>query len=202
MLQNKCMWQVTTIIQPALRHLGISHFWKVLYIKIPKGQIRWPIFLFFMYMLVLKEKTSIFPKSNMFWILVFSCPKMTLISIFTRMTHLSITIPGCGCNGFVDHKGDGECRTRDSAGRLLLFSGSYFHHHHLTMINFTFRFWCYTSTESCPEATPDPFLPFLARTAQACTEGGQCQHVFSWATEKQKDFCDKISSCLSQESKQ
>ena len=50
------------------------------------GQIRWPIFLFFMYMLVLSEKMSIFPKSNMFWILVFSCPKMTLITIFTRMT--------------------------------------------------------------------------------------------------------------------
>ena len=80
------MWQVTTIIQPALRHLGTSHFWKVLYNKIPMGQIRWPIFLFFMYMLVLTEKTSIFPKSNMFWILVFSCPKMTLITIFTRMT--------------------------------------------------------------------------------------------------------------------
>ena len=52
------------------------------------GQIRWPIFLFFMYMLVLSEKMSIFPKSNMFWILVFSCPKMTLITIFTRMTQL------------------------------------------------------------------------------------------------------------------
>ena len=85
-LQKKCVWQVTTIIQPALRHLGTSHFWQVLYNKIPMGQIRWPIFLFFMYMLVLTEKTSIFPKSNMFWILVFSCPKMTLISIFTRMT--------------------------------------------------------------------------------------------------------------------
>ena len=54
--------------------------------KNPIGQIRWPIFLFFMYMLVLTEKTSIFPKCNMFWILDFSCPKMTLISIFTRMT--------------------------------------------------------------------------------------------------------------------
>ena len=85
-LQKKCVWQVKTIIQPSLRHLGTSHFLKVLYNKIPMGQIRWPIFLFFMYMLVLTEKTSIFPKSNMFWILVFSCPKMTLITIFTRMT--------------------------------------------------------------------------------------------------------------------
>ena len=85
-LQKKCVWQVTTIIQPALRHLGTSHFWKVLYNKIPKGQIRWPIFLFFMYMLVLTEKTPIFPKSNRFWIFVFSCPKMTPITIFTRMT--------------------------------------------------------------------------------------------------------------------
>ena len=84
------MWQVTTIIQPALRHLGTSHFWKVLYNKIRMGQIRWPIFLFLMYMLVLTEKTSIFPKSNMFWILVFSCPKMTLITIFTRMTLLVV----------------------------------------------------------------------------------------------------------------
>ena len=50
------------------------------------GQIRWPLVLFFMYMLVLTEKASIFPKSNMFWILVFSCPKMMLITIFTRMT--------------------------------------------------------------------------------------------------------------------
>ena len=41
----------------------------------------------------------------------------------------------------------------------------------ITILN---RFWCYTSTESCPEATPDPFLPFLARTMQACTEGGDC----------------------------
>ena len=38
----------------------------------------------------------------------------------------------------------------------------------ITILN---RFWCYTSTERCPEATPDPFLPFLARTTQACTEG-------------------------------
>ena len=87
-LQKKCVWQVTTIIQPALCHLGTSHFLKVLYNKIPKGQIRWPIFLFFMYMLVLPEKLSIFPKSHLFWILVFSCPKMTLITIFTRMTHI------------------------------------------------------------------------------------------------------------------
>ena len=92
MLQKKCVWQVTTIIQPALRHLGTSHFWKVLYNKIPMGQIRWPIFLFFMYMLVLSEKMSIFPKSNMFWILVFSCPKMTLITIFTRMTQDNLDI--------------------------------------------------------------------------------------------------------------
>ena len=41
----------------------------------------------------------------------------------------------------------------------------------ITLLN---RFWCYTSTERCPEATPDPFLPFLARTTQACTEGGDC----------------------------
>ena len=38
-------------------------------------------------MIVLTEKTSIISKSIMFWILVFSCPKMTLITIFTRMTH-------------------------------------------------------------------------------------------------------------------
>ena len=96
MLQNKCMWQITTIIQPALRHLGTSHFWKVLYIKIPKGRIRLPIFLFLRYMLVLTEKASIFLKSIIFWILFFSCPKMTLITIFTRMTqHLHYTfLPG------------------------------------------------------------------------------------------------------------
>ena len=86
--QKKCIWQVTIIIQPALCHLGTSHFLKVLYNKIPKGQIRWPIFLFFRYMLVLPEKLSIFPKFHLFWILVFSCPKMTLITIFTRMTLL------------------------------------------------------------------------------------------------------------------
>ena len=74
MLQKKSVWQVTTIIQPALCHLGTSHFLKVLYNKTPMGQIRWPIFLFFIYVLVLTEKTSTFPKSNMFWILVFSCP--------------------------------------------------------------------------------------------------------------------------------
>ena len=56
MLQKKCVWQVTTIIQPALRHLGTSHFWKVLYNKIQKGEIRWPIFLSLMYVSVLTEK--------------------------------------------------------------------------------------------------------------------------------------------------
>merc|ERR1719500_277104 len=56
---------------------------------------------------------------------------------------------GCGCNGFVDHTGGGECRSKDTSG----------------------RFWCYTSTASCPDATPDPFLLFLARTTQACAEG-------------------------------
>ena len=86
-LQKKCVWQVTTIIQPALRHLGTSHFWKVLYNKTPKGQIRWPIILFLMCMLVLTENMSIFPYYIILQILVFSCPKMTLISIFTRMTH-------------------------------------------------------------------------------------------------------------------
>ena len=35
---------------------------KVLYNKIPKGQIRWPIYLFLMYVLVLIEKTPIFPQ--------------------------------------------------------------------------------------------------------------------------------------------
>ena len=47
-------------------------------------------------MLVLTEKVSIFPKSIIFWILFFSCPKMTLITIFTRMTqHLHCTfLPG------------------------------------------------------------------------------------------------------------
>merc|ERR1712155_233113 len=56
---KKCVWQVTTIIQPALRHLGTSHFLKVLYNKTPKGQIRWPIFLFLMYMLVEGEPKEI-----------------------------------------------------------------------------------------------------------------------------------------------
>ena len=50
-------------------------------------------------MIVLTEKTSIFPKSIMFWILVFSCPKMTLITIFTRMTHLCFVL--CNVSGRV-----------------------------------------------------------------------------------------------------
>ena len=91
-LQKKCVWQVTTIIQAALRHLGTSHFWKVLYNKTSKGQIRWPIILFLMCMLVLTENMSIFPYYIILQILVFSCPKMTLISIFTRMTLLNSMI--------------------------------------------------------------------------------------------------------------
>ena len=32
-------------------------------------------------------------------------------------------------------------------------------------------YWCYTDAASCPIAVPDPFLPFLARTTQACSQG-------------------------------
>jgi len=56
---------------------------------------------------------------------------------------------GCECNGFIDSSGDGECRSTDSSG----------------------RYWCYADTATCPDAPTDPFLPFLARTAAACTAG-------------------------------
>ena len=84
-LQKKCVWQVTTIIQPALCHLVTSHFQEIECNWTPKDQIRWPIFLRLLCMIVLTEKTSKFPQPIIFWILVFSCHKMTLITKITWM---------------------------------------------------------------------------------------------------------------------
>ena len=55
-LQKKCVWQVTTIIQPALCHLVTSHFQEIACNWAPKDQIRWPIFLMLLCMIVLTEK--------------------------------------------------------------------------------------------------------------------------------------------------
>ena len=85
MWQKKRVWQVTTIIQLALCHLVTSHFQEIACNYTPKGQIRWPIFLLLLCMIVLTEITSKFPKPIIFRILVFSCHKMTLITITTRM---------------------------------------------------------------------------------------------------------------------
>ena len=85
---KKCVWQVTTIIQLALCHLVTSHFQEIACNYTPKGQIRWPIFLLLLCMIVLTEITSKFPKPIIFRILVFSCHKMTLITIITRMPHI------------------------------------------------------------------------------------------------------------------
>ena len=85
MWQKKRVWQVTTIIQLALCHLVTSHFQEIACNYTPKGQIRWPIFLLLLCMIVLTEITSKFPKPIIFRILVFSCHKMTLITIITRM---------------------------------------------------------------------------------------------------------------------
>ena len=83
--QKKSVWQVTTIIQPALCHLVTSHFQEIACNWTPKDQIRWPIFLMLLCMIVLTEKTSKFPQPIIFWILVFSCHKMTLITKITWM---------------------------------------------------------------------------------------------------------------------
>ena len=64
MLQKKYVWQVTTIIQPALCHLGTSHIWKVLYNKTPKGPKRW---------LILTKKS--FPNQLFHEFLVFYVPR-------------------------------------------------------------------------------------------------------------------------------
>ena len=85
--QKKSVWQVTTIIQPALCHLVTSHFQEIACNWTPKDQIRWPIFLMLLCMIVLTEKTSKFPQPIIFWILVFSCHKMTLITKITWMPH-------------------------------------------------------------------------------------------------------------------
>ena len=69
--QKKSVWQVTTIIQPALCHLVTSHFQEIACNWTPKDQIRWPIFLMLLCMIVLTEKTSKFPQPIIFWILVF-----------------------------------------------------------------------------------------------------------------------------------
>ena len=83
--KKKRVWQVTTIIQLAMCHLVTSHFQEIACNYTPKGQIRWPIFLLLLCMIVLTEITSKFPKPIIFRILVFSCHKMTLITIITRM---------------------------------------------------------------------------------------------------------------------
>ena len=54
--QKKSVWQVTTIIQPALCHLVTSHFQEIACNWTPKDQIRWPIFLMLLCMIVLTEK--------------------------------------------------------------------------------------------------------------------------------------------------
>ena len=95
--QKKSVWQVTTIIQPALCHLVTSHFQEIACNWTPKDQIRWPIFLMLLCMIVLTEKTSKFPQPIIFWILVFSCHKMTLITKITWMPHRELptqTPPG------------------------------------------------------------------------------------------------------------
>ena len=88
--KKKRVLQVTTIIQLALCHLVTSHFQEIACNYTPKGQIRWPIFLLLLCMIVLTEITSKFPKPIIFRILVFSCHKMTLITIITRMPHVSL----------------------------------------------------------------------------------------------------------------
>ena len=86
--QKKSVWQVTTIIQLALCHLVTSHFQEIACNWTPKDQIRWPIFLMLLCMIVLTEKTLKFPQPIIFWILVFSCHKMTLITKITWMPPL------------------------------------------------------------------------------------------------------------------
>ena len=93
--QKKSVWQVTTIIQPALCHLVTSHFQEIACNWTPKDQIRWPIFLMLLCMIVLTEKTSKFPQPIIFWILVFSCHKMTLITKITWMPQMFPSVLFC-----------------------------------------------------------------------------------------------------------
>ena len=104
MWQKKRVWQVTTIIQLALCHLVTSHFQEIACNYTPKGQIRWPIFLLLLCMIVLTEITSKFPKPIIFRILVFSCHKMTLITIFTRMPLLTLGFSSVHCNNWEKYK--------------------------------------------------------------------------------------------------
>ena len=83
--KKKSVWQVTTIIQPALCHLVTSHFQEITCNWTPKDQIRWPIFLMLLCMIFLTEKMSKFPQPIFFWMLVFSCHKMTFITKITWM---------------------------------------------------------------------------------------------------------------------
>ena len=78
-------------------------------------------------MIVLTEKTSIISKSIMFWILVFSCPKMTLITIFTRMTQGKVekergAINGQGQGEDGGGQGVGEGEEKDAPLQLCLNS--------------------------------------------------------------------------------
>ena len=56
-MTKKRVWQVTTIIQLALCHLVTSYFQEIACNYTAKGQIRWPIFLLLLCMIVLTEKS-------------------------------------------------------------------------------------------------------------------------------------------------
>ena len=112
---KKRVWQVTTIIQLALCHLVTSHFQEIACNYTPKGQIRWPIFLLLLCMIVLTEITSKFPKPIIFRILVFSCHKMTLITKITWMPQVHSPFyaknPPKSFEGLPQYPGSETCRT-------------------------------------------------------------------------------------------
>ena len=106
--QKKSVWQVTTIIQPALCHLVTSHFQEIACNWTPKDQIRWPIFLMLLCMIVLTEKTSKFPQPIIFWILVFSCHKMTLITKITWMPQIFLLDLNAALEAMIQKEGGGR----------------------------------------------------------------------------------------------
>ena len=139
--QKKSVWQVTTIIQPALCHLVTSHFQEIACNWTPKDQIRWPIFLMLLCMIVLTEKTSKFPQPIIFWILVFSCHKMTLITKITWMPQILLSI---------FHMAKYRVQTIQSSIKNTTFSDSAFDHGPLLKrVHTKIKSWLDTDSQ-CP----------------------------------------------------
>ena len=71
------------------------HFQELALNLTPEGQLRWPIFVLLLCMIVLTERTSKFSQPIIFWILVFSFHKMALITKITGMPLRALTVAVC-----------------------------------------------------------------------------------------------------------